>query len=184
MKPIYSIQGRQLFKAHICLFTCATSRAIHLELVPNLQGSTFIRAMRRFIGRRGFPSLLVSDNAKTFTSKVLKKFLTKNRIDKDFILPASPWWGGFYERLVRNVKVPLRKTLGKARLTYEEMETILIEIECIVNARPLTYLSDDNMTEPLTPSHLLTGRNIMKHPTSVTNQRSCHLELVNRTGYL
>ena len=132
MKEIYSSQGRELFKAHICLFTCATSRAIHLELVPNLEGPTFIRAMRRFIGRRGFPKLLVSDNAKTFTSKVLKSFLLKHKIEKDFILATAPWWGGFYERLVRSVKVPLRKTLGKARMTYEEMETALIEVECVV----------------------------------------------------
>ena len=184
VKPIYSSEAKELFKAHICLFTCATSRAIHLELVPNLEGPTFIRAMRRFIGRRGFPKLLVSDNAKTFTSNVLKSFLMKHKIEKDFILAAAPWWGGFYERLVRSVKGPLRKTLGKARLTYEEMETILIEVECVVNSRPLTYMEEDNVTEPLTPSHLLTGRNIMKHPVATARPRICHLDLVNRTRYL
>ena len=116
VKSIYG-QSSGLHKAYICLFTCATSRAVHLELTPDMQGSTFVRALRRFIARKGYPSLLLSDNAKTFKSCVLKSFLLKNNIDKQFILPASPWWGGFYERLASSVKLPLKKVLGKARLT-------------------------------------------------------------------
>ena len=162
VKSIYLPDRNQLYKAHMCLFTCATSRAVHLELVPDLEAQTFIRALKRFIARRGYPRILVSDNAKTFTSSVLKTFLLNNRIEKRFILPASPWWGGFYERLVRSVKLPLKKVLGKARLSYEEVETVLIEIEAVINSRPLTYLYDDDITEPLTPSHLLSGRNMFQ----------------------
>ena len=116
--------------------------------------------MKRFISRRGYPDLLVSDNAKTFKSVELKSFLRLNEIDQDFILPRSPWWGGFYERLVRTVKSTLNKTIGKARLTYEEMETVLVEAEAVINNRPLTYLYDDDFVEPITPSHLLCGRNM------------------------
>ena len=118
-----------------------------------------------------------------------------------FILAASPWWGGFYERLVRSIKLPMKKVLGKARLTYEEMETALIDVEGIINNRPLTFLYDDDVTEPLTSSHLLTGRNLSlkcneKVQTSVIpagNLRNrakylqCILEMFwnrFRTGYL
>ena len=94
VKPIY-MQDDMLYKCYISLFTCATSRAIHLELVPDLTGPAFIRAMKRFIARRGYPGLLVSDNAKTFTFVLVKNFLLHNKIDQKFILPASPWWGGF-----------------------------------------------------------------------------------------
>ena len=118
IKSIYG-DDSQLYKAYICIFTCATSRAIHLELTPDLRGDSFIRALKRFIARRGYPNLLISDNGKTFKSSVCKSFLLKNRIDHTFILPASPWWGGFYERLVRSVKLPLKKVLGKAILNYE-----------------------------------------------------------------
>ena len=55
---------------------------MHLELVPDLEGQTFIRALKRFIARRGYPRILVSDNAKAFTSSVLKTFLINNRIEK------------------------------------------------------------------------------------------------------
>ena len=58
------------------------------------------------------------------------------------------------------MKLPLKKVLGKARLSYEEMETVLIEVEAVINSRPLTYLYDDDVTDPLTPSHLLSGRNM------------------------
>ena len=56
----------EMTKVYIALFTCATSRAVHLELVSSLDATTFLLCLRRFIGRRGLPKLIVSDNAKTF----------------------------------------------------------------------------------------------------------------------
>ena len=77
-----------------------------------------------------------------------------------FILPKSPWWGGFYERLIRIVKECLKKTLGQAKVNYEEMETLLCEVEGAINSRPLTYLKDDP-NESLTPAHLVIGRRLL-----------------------
>ena len=165
VKQIYDSNG-MLHKAYICLYTCAASRSIHLELVPDLEAESFIRSFKRFSSRRGLPSRLISDNGRTFTSLLVKSYLLRMEIDSQHILPASPWWGGFYERLVKSVKLPLKKVLGKARLSYEEMETMLIEVEGVVNCRPLTYLHDDEVLEPLTPSHLLHGRNISARSTS------------------
>ena len=51
------------------------------------------------------------------------------RVRQKFILPGSPWWGGFYERLMRSVKMSLKKNLGKSLLGYEELETVLLKIE-------------------------------------------------------
>ncbi|XP_066925606.1 uncharacterized protein [Clytia hemisphaerica] len=96
-------------KCYILLLTCATSRAVHLELVPDLSKESFIRAFKRFVARRGTPSLVISDNAKTFRSSTVKRFMTSLNIKQRFILPASPWWGGFYERLVRSVKSSLKR---------------------------------------------------------------------------
>ena len=78
-----------MYKAYICLFTCATSRALHLELTPSLETITFTRAMKQFFVRRGFPCMLLSDNAKTFECNDLKLFLRINRIESDFILPFT-----------------------------------------------------------------------------------------------
>ena len=76
-----------------------------------------------------------------------------------FIVPRSPWWGGWWERLVRSVKVGLRKSLGSRSLARTELETVLLEAEACINSRPLTQVTDsvdDDST--LTPSHFLTGR--------------------------
>ena len=55
-------------KVYICLFTCATSRAIHLEVVTDLTVDTFLLAFRRFASRRSLPQIVVSDNASTYVS--------------------------------------------------------------------------------------------------------------------
>ncbi|XP_065682359.1 uncharacterized protein LOC136095557 [Hydra vulgaris] len=118
-------------KVYVLLLTCASSRAIHYELTPDMKIPAFIRAFKRFAARRGFPDLIISDNFKTFISKEVKNFMMKNDVQQKFILPASPWWGGFYERLVRSVKSTMKKTIGKSLLSYEELETILCEIESV-----------------------------------------------------
>jgi hypothetical protein len=63
---------------------------------------------------------------------------------------------------VRNVKVCLRKVLGSARLTFDELRTILAEIETTINCRPLTYQYDEPGEDVLTPSHLIYGRRMYK----------------------
>ncbi|GFX10149.1 integrase catalytic domain-containing protein [Trichonephila clavipes] len=73
--------------------------------------------------------------------------------------PTAAWWGGWWERLVRVIKELLKRTLGKAILTYEELLTILCDCEVVVNSRPLTYVSEDsNDLIPLTPSLFLNGK--------------------------
>ena len=79
--------------------------------------------------------------------------------------------GGVYERMVKTVKSCLRKVLGQARLNYEEMETVLTEIEMAVNSRPLTYMQDD-IFEILTPSHLLLGRRLLSQYNHIVSDVS------------
>jgi hypothetical protein len=69
-----------------------------------------------------------------------------------FILEKAPWWGGYYERMVKLVKQSLRKVLGRAQLRYEEFMTVPTEIEGVLNSRPITYVYPDLTEEPLTPS--------------------------------
>ena len=103
-------------------------------------------------------------------------------VKHEYILPSSPWCGGFYERIVRNVKIALRKILGKAHLTFEELSTVLSE--CVINTRPLTYVYDD-VSEPLTHSHLLFGRNINDIPQLNVNILETNVEdCVKRVKYL
>ena len=166
--PLFVKKGKgQMSKVYITLFTCCVTRAIHLELVENLEASSFINCLRRFCARRGTPTLLISDNAKTFkaTSKLLlklpkdeavQKFLAFKRLKWRFNLERAPWMGGVFERMIGSVKRCLRKVLAHAKLTFDELYTVLLEVEGTVNSRPLTYLYD-TLDEVLTPSHLIFG---------------------------
>ncbi|GFT64162.1 integrase catalytic domain-containing protein [Trichonephila clavipes] len=121
-------------KQYILLITCAVTISIHLELVGSMTTDTFLLAFRRFVARRGLCFMGISDNARTFKSaelelqqmwKVLnhadvKNFYSAHSIKWNYIVERAAWWGGFYKRMVRSVKVALRKTLGRSSLTTEQ----------------------------------------------------------------
>ena len=70
VKQIYNPhEDDELFKVHVVIFTCAASRAVHLDIVPNTGSSAFLRSLKRFMSRRGIPSLMISDNATCFKSE-------------------------------------------------------------------------------------------------------------------
>jgi hypothetical protein len=128
-----------------------------------------MNCLRRFTARNGVPTMTVSDKAKTFkaTERALTKlfgslkmraYLENNKLEWRFNLEKPPWWGGFFERMVGKVKRCLRKVLGNAKLTYDELLTTLVEIEGTLNSRPLIYAYDEVGVEVLTPSHLIFGR--------------------------
>ena len=108
----------------------------------------------------------------------VQKFLQNLRVTWRFNIERAPWWGGFFERLNRSVKRCLKKTLRNARLTYEELLTVIIEIECVLNSRPLNYVNLEDMDEPLTPSHLVTGRRLLSLPEEVLVQEEKDNEVV------
>ena len=164
-------------KVYICLFTCVSTRAIHLELTRDLGVNSFLEAFRRFSSRRGLPSTLISDNAKTFKasskevvkivgSQEVQRYLTNKRVIWKFIVEKAPWWGGFWERLIQSVKRSIKKTVGRSSLNYDELNTLVVEVESLINSRPLTYIYDDeeSISHPLTPSHLISGHKISTMP--------------------
>ncbi|KAL9955946.1 hypothetical protein ACROYT_G037352 [Oculina patagonica] len=94
-------------------------------------------------------------------SDEMKEHLESNRIDWKFNLEKTPWWGGFYERLIGTAKRCLRKVLGNAKLNANELLTVLTEVEATMNSRPLAYEYDELGAEMLTPSHLIYGRRLL-----------------------
>ena len=148
-------------KFYILLFTCAVVRAVHIELVDSMSSEDTLLALRRFVARRGMPTILWSDNARGFVSASTKllESLGPEGPEWKFIAPRAPWWGGWWERLIGVVKNSLKRTLGRNRLGRQELETLLHEVESCVNARPLTFVGDDfDSGKQLTPSHFLLGR--------------------------
>ena len=167
-------------KVWVVLFTCFTIRAVHLELVVDMTCENFVCAFRRFVAQKGKPKIILSDNGSQFkmAQKVLKQAENseivvenleglaseiKSGIVWKFIPEVAPWMGGVYERLVGVVKSALKKSLGRSCLNYEQLRTVLVEVENIVNSRPLTYVNmstSDIDFEVLTPQKFLSvGRN-------------------------
>ena len=167
-------------KAYVALFTCTVTRAVHLELVPDNSTRSFLQAFRRFVSRRSTPSLIISDNASTFVaaSKILKNIydspevkecMLRQKVDWRFITPRAPWEGGFYERLIGVTKGVLKKCLGRAFVTFDELSTLITEAEAIINDRPISYVSNDLGDLPISPSHLLHGHLITPLPVVSPN---------------
>lgn len=118
--------GVMVRKFYVLLITCASTRAVHLEMVTNMIVYNFFMALRWLCARREYPSEIVSDNFKTFksasqiiTSEESQRFMTNQSISWTFIIERAPWWGDFYERLVTFMELALKKTLMK----YEELVT-------------------------------------------------------------
>ena len=156
--PLYIQAGSSKKKVWVCLFTCVTVRAIHLELVKDMTAEQFLLALRRFIARRGKPAQLILDNApqfklaktaidkawkETVSNHELQSYTANQGIEWNFIVELAPWMGGFYERLVGTVKGALKKSIGKICLTEDQLETVLTEVQAVINSRPLVYVGED-----------------------------------------
>lgn len=176
--------GRRIEKRYGVLFTCLTVRAVHLEIAASLTTDACVMAIRRFIGRRGSPVKMFSDNgtnlrgADTEMRKALAELnqevitaeMTLHGIEWHFIPPVTPHMGGCWERLVRSVKTALQHTLATKHPTEEVLQTVFIEAEHLINSRPLTEVSvDPDELESLTPNHLLLGRSAAQTPIGKFN---------------
>ena len=187
IKQIYdNDSSHDMFNVHIVLYTCAATRAVHLDLVPDTGASAFLRSLKRFIGRRGIPNLMISDNATCFKNEEVKlsEELVTLGIKWKFIIEASPWWGGFWERLIRSMKRSLNRVVFRASLNYEELLTVVIQIEGIMNSRPLTYINAD-VEEILTPGHLIMGKRLLdQNEDDFEDIISDKLNLTKRAKYM
>ena len=127
-------------KCYLLLLTCASTRCVHLELVIDYRWQSLVLALKRFISRRRTSKLFIFDNFSTFKSRKVTDFLRHYDNLWEFILQKLPWRGGFYEKLIGITKMSLKKVVGKAWLFYDELVTVIYEIENLINSPPLTYL--------------------------------------------
>ncbi|UYV68245.1 hypothetical protein LAZ67_5003594 [Cordylochernes scorpioides] len=160
--PLTESGGKKIW---VVLYICAVYRAVHLELTKTVSTEGFLDTFRRFVARRGRPSIVYSDNGLNFVgcNNLFKKvnwndvlrYATVQRIKWNFNPPTAAFWGGWWERLVGLMKQLIRKVLGDKTVSYEELQTVICEVESAMNLRPLTAISEESGLVPITPAKFM-----------------------------
>ena len=166
---VYRATPKSQGKAYMLLIACNLTRGIYIDVVTEMTTEEFMARLKAFITRRGRPKVIYSDNAKTcqsaasrikriLHSEKLNDLLARNEIKWKFNLSRAPRWGGQYERLIGIVKQSLYRVTGKALLKLKELKEVLMDVETVLNNRPLSYVKDDVELQELTPNLMMLGR--------------------------
>jgi Pao retrotransposon peptidase./Putative peptidase (DUF1758)./Integrase core domain./Protein of unknown function (DUF1759). len=169
-------------KGYLCLFVCASTKAVHLEFASELSTSSFLAAFDRFIARRGLPRTMLSDQGRNFVGaetqlseiydlllKDQQEFcdhLSRRQITWQFNPPYAPNFGGLWEAAVKSTKALLYRMSKNILFTTEEYFTLFARIESILNSRPLCGLSSapEESMNYLSPGHFLIGAPLLARP--------------------
>lgn len=170
------LRNRKIIKVYLYLFVCFTTKAVHLEIAGDLTTNCFLNVLKRFVSRRGLCQHIYSDNGLNFVGadselkqsfksifnfnkdNPIMTYLNKGAIMWHFIPPRVPHFGGLWEANIKGAKYHMKRILGNSSVTFEELYTVVVKIEAVLNSRPLTPLSSDpNGLATLTPSHFLIG---------------------------
>ena len=177
--PIYVTVRRTTEKRWGFLFTCLTTRAVHVEVVPSMDTSSCVMGVERFVSHRGSPAMIWSDNfigAEKALRECMEKWNTLNIATElahkgnkwRFNPPSAPQQGGIWERLVRSFKRVLYTILGTRRLTDEVLNTTFCLVEYALNSRPLTSVSaGPSDLGAITPNPFLFGNQATGNPSIV-----------------
>ena len=156
--PLYVRDHDDIVKVWISLFTCMSVRAVHMEVARDMTAEQFLHCFRRFTSQRGTPQIMYSDNAPHFklvnktleqaihevlASESVQTYAANHNIVWRFAVELAPWMGGFYERLIGIVKKSIKKSIGRACLSLDQLYTIITEVEAVVNQQPLVYVGEE-----------------------------------------
>ncbi|XP_018376013.1 PREDICTED: uncharacterized protein LOC108769493 [Trachymyrmex cornetzi] len=198
-RPFYYKEGQRKtaksVKCYMALFVCLSTRAVHIELAADLSAETHLNVLKRFISRRGRPIELYSDNGlnfvganhelnelyKLFKDESIKQkindFMATERVKWHFIPPRVPHMGGIWEAAIKSAKFHLKRVTKEASLRYDELFTLMVQVEAILNSRPLAPVSNDpSDLNALTPGHFMIG-------CPITHSRSPVWNVFQQTDY-
>ncbi|XP_039446262.1 uncharacterized protein LOC120425723 [Culex pipiens pallens] len=170
-------------KVFVAIVVCMWSKAVHIDMVYDLTSASFINVLKRLVGRRGRVTDLYCDNARTFvganrhleelrrafdamhSSDAVAAHCAEKGITFHFNPARSPHHGGLWEAAVKSFKHHLYRVMKDTLLTIDDFNTLIVQIEGVLNSRPLTPLSSDPTdVVALTPGHFLVGEPLFSIP--------------------
>ena len=194
--PILVKVGRSQVKRWGCVITCLTTRAVYIDVASSLDTDSFLNLLWRFIGRRGMPKIIRSDNGTNFVgaNAVLSHAFNQQKINNALLTKGIQWifnpsaashMGGVWERMIRTIRRVMISVLKEQTLDDERLRTVLCIAEGIINGRPLTKVSDDAQDESaLTPNHLLTLKCVPAVSLISTTQKDLYRRSWRQVQYL
>ena len=168
--PVLVTRGRSEEKRYGCIFTCMSTRGVHIEVAHSLSTESFLMALERFVARRRHVEHLYSDNGTNFVGahKILKEYISdwnqkhihgvlrRLNISWHFNTPTASHFGGAWERLIRTVRKIMTDISPHRIYNDENLRTVLTKVESIINSRPLTPIQFSEVSEKaLTPNDIL-----------------------------
>jgi transposase InsO family protein len=167
--PFKTTVGRRSEKKWLAIFSCAMTRAIHVEVLDDVSTDNFLMAFDRFVARRGMPAVVRTDNGTNFVGAAafLKDLwaswdhaLAVERgyasIKWIFSAPLAPHTNGAVERAVGLLKKGLVAVMPDSGISPQALHTVALKVEGILNSRPITYISTSSEDgRALTPMDFL-----------------------------
>ena len=189
-----SVRGAKKMLCYLAIFVCMATKAVHIEVVSDLSTPAFIAAYRRFCARRGHPHAVFSDNATNFEGArnelhrlatlisstdhqtAITTAASENGTHWSFIPPRAPHFGGLWEAAVKSTKRHIHAVIGQQTLTYEQLSTLAVQVEAVLNSRPISATpTDANDVSFLTPGHFLIFRPLTAPPDepNISGKSAC-----------
>ena len=184
-----------IIKCYLAVLVCFSSKAVHLEIVSDATAKTFLECLKCFISCRGCPQEIHSDNRGNFigarnelnelyrmlerpdTISSISAYLLRHRIQWHTSPERAPHFGGLWKAAVKSAKLHLKRIIGPQRMTYEEFNTVAIQVEAYLNSRPLVAITShpsDGLTT-LTSAHFLLQQPARALPEeAITTEPSAH----------
>ena len=179
-----SLRRAPVIKGYLAVFVCFATKGVHLEVVKGLTTGAFLAAMKRFVSRRGLPKNIYSDNGSNFkgakrdleelyqllaTTEMtdsLRSFFLNTQTTWHTIPERAPHFGALWEAAVKSAKHHLKRVVGMQILTFDELYTVVTQVEACLNSRPLIdqHSHSPDGVQPLTPAHLLINKGLMAYP--------------------
>ncbi|XP_042870976.1 uncharacterized protein LOC122252530 [Penaeus japonicus] len=160
---------RRTMKRYGCIFTCLSSRAVHIETLQALDADAFLNAFVRFTARRVHQKMTQTEETHFIRAQrdlqialqnwnenvKVDRALKKKGVEWIFHPPMASHMGGVWERQIRSVRKVLLSIIGLQRVDDDRLQTLFCEVEATLNNRPLTAVSRDiNDLEALTQTYI------------------------------